>query len=69
MQPISDSEVIKVMVDGGERLCDHALTQWINDAYKLSEDVRQENITRWNALRRRIRDVAKLIVITEDKHA
>ena len=59
MEPVSDSEVLKIMIDGGEKLCDYALAKWISNAYGTDNETRQESIMRWNEVRRRIRVVAK----------
>jgi hypothetical protein len=58
---IDDNEVISIMVNGGEQLCDHALECWIGDKYKLGEEMRQAYIQRWGAIKRRIRKIANQI--------
>jgi hypothetical protein len=56
---VKDCEVIKIMIDGGEKLCDYAIEQWIGDKYKLGEDMRRESILRWNKIKSRIRPLVK----------
>ena len=66
MNEITDQEVFQIMIDGGEKLCDYALTQWISGKYcgprpwsESDEDMRQENIRRWNKIKGKIRPLAK----------
>ena len=58
---ISDKEVIKIMVDGGEKLCDHAIEQWEGYKYGHDYDLRQGNLLRWKTIKSRIRGIAKEI--------
>ena len=59
MEEITDREVVKIMVDGGERLCEYALEKWIGNAYQTDEKTRQEYIQRWKAIKARIRPLSK----------
>jgi len=54
-----DDDVINIMVDGGKRLCDYALEQWIGDKYKMGEEVRHQYIAEWKAKKARISPIAK----------
>ena len=65
---ITNQEVLEIMSDGGEKICDHALTQWISGKYcgprpwsDDDEKMRQENIRRWNEIKRMIRPLTKEI--------
>ena len=58
MGPKSDREVINIMIQGGEQICDYALSKWIADEYKLGEESRRENIKHWKETRTRIRSLA-----------
>lgn len=46
--------ILDIMRDGGYKICDHALEQWIGDKYKLGEDMRQIYIREWKAKREEI---------------
>lgn len=57
-------EVINVMIDGGERLCDYATEQWVSGKYdsrdaELSDAMRKENLQRWSEIRKRIRELGR----------
>lgn len=54
-------EVLKIMVDGGEQVCRHALDKWTSNAYGTSEEVRQEQIAHWKTLLASVRDTAAQI--------
>jgi len=61
MTDITDEEILKIMIDGGEKLCDYALDLWITDKYKLGEAARQQNMKRWSEIKGRIRPLARSI--------
>lgn len=61
MEPVTDDEVLRVMIAGGEDLCDHALSKWTGNAYGTDEAMRREYIRRWGIIRRSIRPLAKRI--------
>lgn len=60
---VTTKEVIKVMIDGGERLCDWATEQWVSGKYDGNDlslaDMRKENLLRWTEIRRQIRVLGK----------
>jgi hypothetical protein len=66
---ISDREVIGIMVDGGKRVCDHAIEQWLSGKYDFpapeyaeeNRKRRREHEQRWKAIRERIGEIAKRI--------
>jgi hypothetical protein len=64
--PVTDEEILNIMVDGGEKLCDYAITQWASYKYATypnptqnDEDTRRESLLRWNQLKSQIRPLAK----------
>lgn len=57
----NEEEVLELMIDGGERLCDYALDKWMGDHYHLGEDMRQQMLKEWGANRRGIRPLANRI--------
>lgn len=62
MPEITNDEVLRLMIDGGENLCDDAMGKWMNPEYhKGLEDVVMERRTWWSAARRRIREFAREI--------
>jgi len=60
-QKADDLEVISIMVNGGERICDEAIAKWTSGKYGNDADFVQENVMRWEANRRRIRELAKVL--------
>jgi hypothetical protein len=56
-------EVIDVMIDGGERLCDYATDQWLSGKYdrgaESSDAMQKENLQRWSEIRKRIRRLGR----------
>lgn len=55
---ITDDEVLRVMVEGGEELCDAAPEKWIGNEYESDTVVRGAYLERWAKIRRRIRPLA-----------
>ncbi len=51
----TEDDVLGVMVDGGEKLCDHALAKWIGNEYHQTEECRAEYVHWWGEVRRAIR--------------
>lgn len=58
---VYDKEVISVMVNGGERLCDEAIKKWYGGEYGQERELIRENIQRWLYIKRRIRELASLL--------
>lgn len=58
-QPITDDEVLGIMIDGGVKLCDYAIEKWISDGYGMSHEVKQQYIRRWRAIQQRVREIGK----------
>jgi hypothetical protein len=56
-----DREVLRIMVDGAERICQHAEDQWLGGKYGPDEERRRESLKRWATIRRRIRPLANEI--------
>lgn len=61
---VDTREVIKVMVDGGNKLCDYATEQWLSGKYdggdpELSAAMRRENLQRWAEIHRQISVLGK----------
>ena len=61
---VDTREVIKVMIDGGNKLCDYATEQWLSGKYSdsdpdLAATMRKENLQRWAEIRRRIGELGK----------
>ena len=68
MNEVTDSEVLQIMIDGGERLCDYALDKWIAGDYcgprpwsDQEEKMRQAFILRWKKTRTRMRELGRKI--------
>jgi len=61
MDTVTDQEVIKVMMDGGRRLCDYARAQWTSGKYGLDHDTNYENVRRWNEIEHRISTLGALL--------
>lgn len=55
----TDREVLRIMIEGGEQLCDAATKKWVNDEYKAGDEMRRDSLQRWAAIRNRIRPLAK----------
>ena len=53
-QEVSNGEVVRIMIDGGKKLCDYALEQWIANKYQMDEEARRYHITRWKVIKDRI---------------
>ena len=60
---ITDAEVKKIMIDGGKRLCDYAIEQWVSGKYSTGGkfiqkewNYRQLNIQRWKEIKNRINE-------------
>ena len=45
--PLSNKEILKIMTEGGLRICEHAKRQHLSDAYGLGRALGHEAITRW----------------------
>lgn len=61
---VDTREVIKIMVDGGNKLCDYATDRWVSGKYdggdpELSATMRRENLQRWAEIRRQISVLGK----------
>lgn len=54
IEEFDDSVVIKVMIDGGCKLCDYAIEQWNSGKYNLPE-LRPAYVKRWSLIKDRIR--------------
>ena len=59
ISPITFDEVLQVMTDGGERLCDEAITKWRSGQYGINKDMTNEYIARWKRIRDLIGDIAR----------
>jgi hypothetical protein len=57
----NDADVISVMISGGERVCDEAISKWWSGKYTDDQDVIWENIAQWKANRARVRQLAKVL--------
>jgi hypothetical protein len=55
------AEIIDLMIQGGEQICDYAKTQWISDKYKLGDEMRKQYILEWSEKRRSVRFVGKMM--------
>lgn len=60
---VTTHEVINVMIDGGDRLCDYATEQWMSGKYDNGREdlmpMRSENLQRWAEIRKRIRELGR----------
>lgn len=59
LDPISDTETIGVMVDGGLKVCEYAIARHERNHYKLSGELRNAHLRRWGLLRSRIREMGR----------
>lgn len=61
---VDTREVISIMIDGGNKLCDYATDQWLSGKYDSNDPdqsfaIRKENLQRWAEIRRRISELGK----------
>lgn len=56
---MADKEVIDIMISGGLKVCEYAVSRHESDAYKMSPEDRWAHIQRWNRIRSRIRELGK----------
>lgn len=61
---VDTREVINIMIDGGNKLCDYATEQWLSGKYGDNDPdqylaMRKENLQRWAEIRRRISELGK----------
>lgn len=62
---VTDEEVIRIMLDGGRKLCDYAMGQWTGNKYQMSHEECLYNYQRW----RHIRDRMKIVADSLRSHA
>jgi len=56
----TDDEVLRIMVDGGKRLCEYAITQWTADKYGLGHEENYRHIARWKKISSRMSDLRRI---------
>jgi len=48
-------ETFDVMLDGGKKVCEHAIEKWSGDSYGGDEAMKQKNLKRWDTIKSAIR--------------
>lgn len=56
---ITDEEVIGIMVDGGKKLCEYAVTQWATNKYQMDHATNLAHIARWRRIGTRIAELGR----------
>jgi len=61
-ESVTNQDILKIMIDGGEQLCNEAMSKWMNPEYcRGLEDIAPERKRWWSEARRQVRIFAKEI--------
>ncbi len=56
---VREEEVIDVMVSGGKKIVEEAISDWRKGKYLGSDDEIQENVRRWQMIGQRINEIGQ----------
>ena len=51
---VDDKEVLKVMLNGANEVCDNAIGKWFAGKYGTDQELIRDNVKRWNNIKKRI---------------
>lgn len=57
---IDDSEVVQMMMDGGEKLCDYAIAQWNSGKYNLPDQT-PIYVKKYSLIKMRMAELGRLL--------
>jgi hypothetical protein len=53
----ADRDVLNIMRDGADTICDHASRKWMANEYGTSEQMRQDSLKQWREKRQRAHEI------------
>ncbi len=58
---VSNKEILKLMKEGAEKICDNAIMNWCSERYRTDQETKKRFLNEWKIKKQRVNEVYEML--------